>query len=300
MAMQINLGARQLDLTTPLVMGIINVTPESFSDGGAYGDAAEAVAAAESMIDAGAAIVDIGGESTRPGAEPVAAKEQLRRVMPVLEKLRRDTDVVVSVDTGDAEVIRETAAAGAEMINDVFGLQQPGALEALADSGVAVCIMHMRGLPTTMQHSPSYTRLPGDIVDYLRDRIAVCAAAGIDRDRIAVDPGFGFGKTDEHNLSVLAGLDQLAELALPLVVGLSRKATLGRITGRAVDRRLAAGLAAAVLAVERGASIVRTHDVPATVDALRIVQAVRAAGLQPREGLPGQRSPRLQADDGTG
>ncbi len=260
-------------------MGIVNVTPDSFSDGGAYEDAAAAVGAAEAMIDAGAAIVDIGGESTRPGAEPVAAKVQLERVMPVLEKLR-DTDAVVSVDTGDAEVIRETTAAGADMINDVFGLHQPGALQALADSRAAVCIMHMRGFPATMQESPSYARLPGDIVDYLRGRIAACRESGIARDRIAIDPGFGFGKTDEHNLRILAGLRQFAELATPLVVGLSRKATLGRITGRPVDQRLAAGLAAAVLAVERGASIVRTHDVPTTVDALRIVQAVRAAEPQ--------------------
>lgn len=282
--MHINLGARRLDLETPVVMGIVNVTPDSFSDGGIYENAVAAVDAAGAMIDAGAAIIDIGGESTRPGAEQVPEAEQLARVMPVLESLRRDSDVVISVDTGNAGVIREVTAAGAEMINDVFGLHQPKALQALAQSAAAVCIVHMQGVPATMQDNPSYAHLTGEIVDFFRDRIAACTAAGIAADRVVLDPGFGFGKTDEHNLGILAGLDQMAELGLPLMVGISRKATLGRLTGRAVDQRLAAGLGAAVLAVERGASIVRTHDVPATVDALRIVQAVRAVGRQAADG----------------
>jgi len=269
---------RTLDLAIPRVMGVINVTPDSFSDGGRHLATDAALRAALQMLGDGASIVDIGGESTRPGAAPVSDLEQLDRVMPVVEGLRRETDAPIAVDTGSAAVMRESVAAGADLINDVYALQLPGALEAAAESGAAVCLMHMQGTPATMQNAPRYHRLPGDVVSFLGERVEACERAGIGRDRLLVDPGFGFGKTDEHNVVLLAELGALRTLGLPVLVGLSRKGTLGRLTGRPVGERLAAGVAAAVLAVERGASIVRTHDVGATVDALKIAVAVMAHG----------------------
>lgn len=268
------LRSRRLALGSPVVMGVVNLTPDSFSDGGSHASAEDALARALGMVDAGAAIVDLGAESTRPGAAAVDPEVQLERIMPVLERLRAASDVVVSVDSGSPEVIRAVAAAGADMINDVYALRQPGALDAVAESDLGVCLMHMQGTPSDMQEDPQYAALPGDVVRWLQRRIDACTAAGIGADRIAVDPGFGFGKTDEHNLAILSRLDEFAALERPLIVGLSRKSTLGRLTGRAVSERLPAGIAAHVMAVERGASIVRTHDVPETVDALRIVQAV--------------------------
>ena len=226
------------------------------------------------MVEAGASIIDIGGESTRPGAAEVEEQVQLDRVMPVIEAVRRESDTIVSIDSGSAAVMYAATSAGAEIINDVFALTRPGALQAAANTDAAVCIMHMQGTPATMQDSPEYEKLPGDIIDFLRQRLAMCQEAGISADRLVIDPGFGFGKTDEQNLILLATLNQFSELGRPLMVGLSRKGTLGYLTGRAVDERLPAGLAAAVMAVERGANIVRTHDVPATVDALKVVQAV--------------------------
>lgn len=283
--MYLELRSRRLDLTSPAVMGIVNVTPDSFSDGGRYAHRDAALRRALAMVEAGAAIVDLGGESTRPGAVRVSGEEQRDRVLPVVEALRRESDVLISVDTGDAGVIRAAIAAGADMINDVYGLRHPGTLEAVAESDVGVCVMHMQGEPATMQRNPSYDELPGDVIAYLEERLAACEEAGIGAARIAVDPGFGFGKTDRHNVLLLARLERLEALGRPIIVGLSRKGTLGRLTGRPVGERLAAGLAAAVLAVERGARIVRSHDVPATVDALRIVHAVRAAE-HPAEPAP--------------
>ena len=259
-------------------MGVVNLTPDSFSDGGRYASPDAAVAAALQMVDDGARMIDLGGESTRPGAETVDAATQLARVMPVLEALRSETDAILSVDTGDPQVLRTVADAGADLINDVYALRHPGALAAAAGTGAAVCLMHMQGEPRTMQAAPAYAELPGDVIRWLDARIAACVGAGIDRERILVDPGFGFGKTDRHNLELLAGLGEFAKLGCPVLVGLSRKSMLGRLTGRGIEERLAAGLAAAVLAVERGAAIVRTHDVPATVDALRIVSATQSAG----------------------
>ena len=275
--MHLDLGTRTLDLTAPVVMGILNVTPDSFSDGGRYADAAAAIRHGLEMVGAGAGIIDIGGESTRPGSSGVSDQEQLRRVLPVLRALRDETDAVLSIDTGSAAVMRECHAAGADLINDVFGLTRPGAVEAVADTGAAACIMHMQGAPATMQQGPSYDDVVADVTRFFRSRIDACAAAGIAAGRLILDPGFGFGKTDDHNMRLLGRLDELAALGLPVLVGLSRKGSLGRLTGRAVDERLAAGVAAAVMAVERGARIVRTHDVPETVDALRIVQAARIA-----------------------
>jgi len=274
--MQLHLGNRMLDLATPRVMGIVNVTPDSFSDGGRNFAPDSAVSAALRMLDEGADIVDVGGESTRPGARPVPDQEQIDRVVPVLEVLRRETNVLLAVDTGSAAVMRAAVAAGADMINDVYALQHDGAIEAAASCEAAVCLMHMQGTPATMQQNPRYDRLPDDVVSFLDSRVRTCLAAGIDRNRLVVDPGFGFGKTDRHNLVLLARLGELKSLGLPVLVGLSRKGTLGRLTGRSVADRLAAGVAAAVLAVERGASIVRTHDVAATVDAIKIASAVMA------------------------
>lgn len=274
--MQLYLGNRMLDLATPRVMGIVNVTPDSFSDGGRNCAPDSAVSAALRMLDEGADIVDVGGESTRPGARPVPDQEQIDRVVPVLEVLRRETNVLLAVDTGSAAVMRAAVAAGADMINDVYALQHDGAIEAAASCEAAVCLMHMQGTPATMQQNPRYDRLPDDVVSFLDSRVRTCLAAGIDRNRLVVDPGFGFGKTDRHNLVLLARLGELKSLGLPVLVGLSRKGTLGRLTGRSVADRLAAGVAAAVLAVERGASIVRTHDVAATVDAIKIASAVMA------------------------
>jgi dihydropteroate synthase len=276
--MHLNLGSRTLDLTTPLVMGVINVTPDSFSDGGQYTSPGDATDAALRMVDAGASIVDIGGESTRPGAGGTSAQEQLDRVMPVIEAVRRQSDTVISIDTGNPLVIQEATSTGAEFINDVFALTQPGALAAAAATNAAICLMHMQGVPATMQDDPYYDDLPGEVIQFLRKRIQDCADAGIGADRLVVDPGFGFGKTDRQNLVLLATLRQIADLGPPVLVGLSRKGTLGMLVARPSDERLSAGLAAAVIAVERGAQIVRTHDVRETVDALKIVQAVNEAG----------------------
>ena len=278
--MQLVSSRTSLDLSTPAVMGILNVTPDSFSDGGDWISPEKAIEHALAMLDAGAKIVDIGGESTRPGSQPVPADEQIARLLPVLAALRSQTDALLSVDTGDAEVIQVVADAGADMINDVYALQKPGALEAAAATGLAVGLMHMRGDPATMQDDPRYDDLPGEVLRFLKARASACVEAGIRANRIAVDPGFGFGKTDEHNLSLLADLGCFRELGFPLLVGWSRKGTLGSITGRPVGERLPASLAAAVLAVESGAHIVRVHDVPQTVDALKLVAAVSRAGVQ--------------------
>ena len=230
------------------------------------------------MIAAGAAIIDLGGESTRPGAAPVPSNDQLDRVMPVLEALRPEVDVFLSIDTGSSAVISTVAAAGADMINDVFALRQEGALAAAAATGCAVCLMHMQGTPATMQDNPRYDDVTLEVMRFLRERVSACRAADIGSDRIVIDPGFGFGKNDAHNMALLDHLGRFRELGLPVLAGLSRKGSLGTLTGRPVDQRLAASLAAAVLATERGARIVRTHDVPETVDALKIVAAVNQAG----------------------
>jgi dihydropteroate synthase len=268
-------GRFQLPLAEPLIMGIVNVTPDSFSDGGASLDPAAARATAERLIDEGADILDIGGESTRPGAADVDAAEELRRVVPLVASLR-DAEVPVSVDTSKPEVMRAVLTEGAAIINDVRALQAPGALEAVARSDCGIVLMHLQGSPRTMQAAPTYADVVRDVGVFLRDRRDALLAAGVAAQRIALDPGFGFGKTLAHNLDLLARLDALAQLGQPVLVGLSRKSMLGELTERPVDRRIHASVAAALLAVERGARIVRVHDVAATRDALRVWAALRA------------------------
>ena len=274
--MQLRCGSTLLDLSVPKVMGVLNVTPDSFSDGGRYVSHARALEHAQAMIDAGAAIVDVGGESTRPGAAPVSVEEQLRRVIPVVEQLARSGRAIVSVDTSTPEVILAAAAAGATLINDVRGLQRPGALEAAAVSRCAVCVMHMQGEPQSMQRRPEYADVVADVKHFLLGRVAACETAGIERDRLVIDPGFGFGKTVAHNLAPVRQLPEFVALRLPVMMGMSRKSTIGVITGRADGARLAGSLALAVAAVLRGAHIIRAHDVAETVDALKIAHAVQA------------------------
>lgn len=254
-------------------MGVLNVTPDSFSDGGRYAAVDAAVAAARQMVAAGAAIIDVGGESTRPGAADVSAEQEMARVLPVIEALQ-DLPAVISIDTSKARVIRAAAARGAGLLNDVRALREPAAMQAAADSGAAVCLMHMQGAPRTMQQAPTYDDVVIDVKAFLSDRVRDCVAAGMARDRLVVDPGFGFGKTLQHNLLLLAALASFEDLGLPVLVGLSRKSMIGTLTGRAVEQRLAGSIVMAALAVERGARIVRAHDVEATVDALRIVAAL--------------------------
>ena len=269
-------GPHRLDLTRPRVMGILNVTPDSFADGGHHLDPSRALDHAREMIGDGAAIIDIGGESTRPGAQPVSEAEELERVIPLVAALAGE-GALVSVDTMKPGIMRAGIAAGAAMVNDVRALQARGALEAVAASSAAVCLMHMRGEPRTMQADPHYEDVVREVGDFLLDRALTCEAAGIARDRIVIDPGFGFGKTLSHNLELLRSLSALTETGYPVLAGLSRKATIGRITGRDVGDRMAGSVAAALAAVARGASIVRVHDVRETVDALNVWWAVQDA-----------------------
>ena len=266
-----------LDLAEPVVMGILNVTPDSFSDGGRHADIDAAVQWALQMAAEGAAIIDVGGESTRPGAAPVDLEDELARVVPVIERLARRAGVPISVDTTKPEVMRAAVAAGACLINDVRALRAPGALAAAAEAGAGVCLMHMRGEPRTMQVDPHYRSVVEEVRDDLRGRIAACEAAGIPRERICVDPGIGFGKRPEHNLALLAALDRLADPGIPVLVGVSRKSLLGIITGRPTGERLAGSVALAALSVMRGAAIIRAHDVAATVDAVKVASALRRA-----------------------
>jgi dihydropteroate synthase len=273
--MLLTCGPHQLDLSAPAVMGVLNVTPDSFSDGGRFSGRAAALDRARQMAHEGAAIVDVGGQSTRPGAVVIGVEEELARVVPVVEALCAELALPVSVDTSRPEVMRAALAAGASMINDVAALRTPGALEAVAASSAAVCLMHMQGEPQTMQVAPRYDDVVAEVREFLERRVRAAEAAGIARARMVVDPGFGFGKLLEHNLRLLAGLGQLAPAGVPVLAGLSRKSMIGQLTGRPVNERLAGSVALAALAVERGASIVRTHDVAATVDAVRIAAALR-------------------------
>lgn len=261
-----------LAFDVPAVMGILNVTPDSFSDGGRYTGLDRALAHARRMIDEGADIIDIGGESTRPGAEPVAPEEELRRTIPVIEALRRETDIPVSIDTSTPEVMYAAATAGANLINDVRALRRDGALQAAADTGLPVCLMHMQGEPKTMQDDPRYDDVVGDICRFFLDRMEQCERLGISPERVILDPGFGFGKTPEQNLELIRRLGEFVALGRPVLVGLSRKSTIGSIVGR--DERLFGSVAGALIAVQRGASIVRVHDVAPTVDALRVSRAI--------------------------
>jgi len=271
--MHLQCGRHRIELGRPVVMGVLNVTPDSFSDGGRYFEPAAALERAIQLAEDGAAIVDIGGESTRPGSAPVEAAEELRRVIPVVERLAASLAIPVSVDTRKSEVMRQALAAGASMVNDVSALAAPGALEAVAQSRAAVCLMHMQGEPGTMQAAPRYYDVVAEVRGFLRSRVDACVAAGIPRERLAVDPGFGFGKSLEHNLALLAGLGGIAADGLPVLAGLSRKRLIGALTGRAEGERLAGSVAAAVVAAINGARIIRAHDVRETVDALAVLAA---------------------------
>jgi dihydropteroate synthase len=290
-----------LPLDRPRIMGIVNVTPDSFSDGGAFDSAQAAVEHGLRLVDEGADLLDVGGESTRPGAAPVDEAEELRRVLPVIEALSARAGVPVSIDTSKPGVMRAAVAAGASMINDVFALRADGALEAAAAAGVPVCLMHMQGEPRSMQDAPHYDDVVGEVHRFLADRLLACQFAGIDLRRLLVDPGFGFGKTLAHNLDLLRGLERFTSLGVPLLAGLSRKSMIGTITGRsdAADR-VHGSAAAALIAVQRGAAIVRVHDVAATRDALAVWQAV-AAGIPVRESRladpDAARRARLLAED---
>jgi dihydropteroate synthase len=268
-------GKFSLDLSRPLVMGVVNVTPDSFSDGGEFLAPHAAIARARQLIQEGADIIDIGAESSRPGAASVSADEESSRIVPVLRALR-DTPVPLSIDTVKPEVMRSAIAEGAAMVNDITALAAPEALQTVATGDCAVCLMHMQGEPRTMQQSPSYADVVREVKDFLSARVAAAERAGISRSRIVIDPGFGFGKSVEHNLELLRHLAELTDMGIPVLAGWSRKSSLGRITGRSVEDRLPASLAAALIAVKNGAQIVRVHDVAATRDALAVWGAVES------------------------
>jgi dihydropteroate synthase len=266
-------GKFALALDRPLVMGVVNVTPDSFSDGGQFFDRRSAIMHARRLVEEGADILDIGGESTRPGAQPASLSEELDRVLPVIEAVAGE-GVPISIDTQKPEVMRMAIRAGASMVNDVNALQAAGALKVIAVSTVAVCLMHKQGTPETMQQAPVYDDVVAEVKEFLRERADAVLATGVSAQRIVVDPGFGFGKTVAHNLRLLRDLGAFLDLGFVVLAGLSRKSTLGTITGRAVDQRVAASVAAALLAAQKGAKIIRVHDVKETVDALKILQAV--------------------------
>lgn len=260
-------------------MGILNVTPDSFSDGGAHFSREQAVSRARQMVAEGVDIIDVGGESTRPGSQAVSEQQELDRVIPVIEAITAELPTPVSIDSSKAKVMRESVGAGAALINDVMALRGPGALQAAKELDVPVCLMHMQGEPRSMQQQPVYTDVVAEVKDFLLERVSACEAAGIAREKLLLDPGFGFGKSLEHNLKLLKNLHTIADIGLPLLVGISRKSMIGKILDdRPVDKRLYGSLAAAVMALERGAAIIRVHDVAATVDALKVASAVLTLG----------------------
>jgi dihydropteroate synthase len=280
---QLDCAGLSLDLSIPHVMGVLNVTPDSFSDGGRYIGSAtgrviidSALKTVEGMIADGASIIDVGGESTRPGAEVVGPHEEMDRVLPVVEAIRERFSVVVSVDTSTAQLMTAAASAGAGLINDVRALSRDGAMQAARDTGLPICLMHMQGEPQTMQQAPRYDDVVTDVVDYLDARVKACCEAGIDRQKLLLDPGFGFGKTLQHNLELLARLNEFEGLKLPLLVGMSRKGMIGQVLDKPVDERLYGSLAVAVMAVAKGAHIIRCHDIAATADAIKMAAAVLA------------------------
>ncbi|MDN3237831.1 dihydropteroate synthase [Pseudomonas sp. WAC2] len=270
-------GSRVLDLSHPHVMGILNVTPDSFSDGGRFNTLDSALFHARALVSAGATLVDIGGESTRPGAPAVSEDEELSRVVPVVEAISKELDVIISVDTSSPQVMLESAKVGAGLINDVRALKRPGALEAAAATGLPVCLMHMQGEPGTMQQNPHYEDVVTDVIAFLSERVAACEKEGIRHDQLILDPGFGFAKTLEHNLVLFKRMPELFELALPLLVGVSRKSMIGAVLTKPVEERLYGSLALAALAVAKGASIIRVHDVEQTVDVIKMIAAVEQA-----------------------
>lgn len=261
----------------PHIMGILNVTPDSFSDGGDHVTQERALAKAQQMVAEGATIIDIGGESTRPGAEPVGVQQEIDRILPVIQCIQQQLPVIISVDTSKPEVMQAAIAAGVHLINDVNALQTEGAIAAIAASSVAVCLMHRQGEPRTMQHRPTYTNVVQEVYDFLAQRVNACQTAGIQNNRLVIDPGFGFGKTLEHNLSLVKHLSVFTQMGLPLLVGISRKSMIGRILDKPVHERLYGSLAFAVIAAWQGATIIRAHDIAATQEALRIIDAVYQA-----------------------
>ncbi len=267
---------KTLSLDTPQVMGIVNVTPDSFSDGGKFNSVDAALEQVEAMIASGVTIVDIGGESTRPGAPDVELQEELERVIPVIQAIRERFDVWISVDTSKAEVMRQAVAAGADIINDVRALQEPGALEVAAEAGVPICLMHMQGQPRTMQANPTYEDLLTDVAQFLQERISACEAVGITREQLILDPGFGFGKTLEHNYHLLAHLDKFHQFGLPVLAGMSRKSMIFKLLDKAPADCLVGSLACATLAAVKGAQIIRVHDAAETVEAMKIVQMMQS------------------------
>ena len=265
-----------IDTGQPVVMGILNVTPDSFSDGGKFDAVNKAVDHARQMNAEGAGIIDVGGESTRPGAEPVSVQQEIDRVIPVIESLSKELNTPISIDTSKPQVMREAIKAGASMVNDVYALQAEGAIEAVSETGVPVCLMHMQGEPRTMQKEPHYKNVITEIKAFLLKRAEACIQAGIARDRIMIDPGFGFGKTLQHNLLLLKHMEALVDTGFPVLVGVSRKSMFGQLLGLGVDERLHAGLAAATVAVMKGARIIRTHDIKPTVEALKLCYSIQS------------------------
>ena len=269
-------GTKRLSLASPVVMGILNVTPDSFSDGGKFSSFELACQHADEMVAQRALIIDIGGESTRPGAADVSVQDELARVIPLVEYVAKHHDVWISVDTSKPEVMRQAVNAGAHLINDVRALLEPGALETAAQLNVPICLMHMQGAPRSMQTAPEYEDVVADVTEFLRERIQACIDAGIPRERLLIDPGFGFGKTLEHNYELLAKLERFEQFELPILIGLSRKSMIGNLLARPTSERLAGSLAGAMIAAQKGAHIIRVHDVPETVDMLKVLQATQA------------------------
>ena len=285
--MKLDCAGKELDLRSARVMGILNVTPDSFSDGGKFLSPDSAVVRAREMVEEGAAVIDVGGESTRPGSSPVSVEEESRRVLPVIEALSSEISVPVSIDTSKPEVMARAVAAGAGMINDVRALRADGALATACEAGVPVCLMHMQGSPRSMQTAPEYQDVVLEVRAFLTERVEACERAGMPRNRLVLDPGIGFGKTAEHNLALLAGLERLVDTGLPVLIGLSRKSLIAKLLDDApVNRRLYGSLALAVLAAAKGAKLVRAHDVGATVEALTAVQAVLAKSVHNTIGAP--------------
>lgn len=269
-------GDKYLDLSSPQIMGILNITPDSFSDGGHFEQLDSALTQANAMLDEGADMIDIGGESTRPGAEQVSVQQELDRVIPVIEALDKRFDTIISIDTSKSQVMQEAVAAGANLINDVCALQAPGALDVAAQANVPVCLMHMQGQPRVMQHNPQYEDVVQEVLAFLQQRLEVCQQAGIPADQLIIDPGFGFGKSLEHNYQMLANLEVFHQLGMPVLAGMSRKSMLGTLLERDFGQRLAGNIAVATIAAQKGAQIIRVHDVKETVDAVKVVNMINA------------------------
>lgn len=272
--MLLNLGSRTLDLSKPKIMGVLNITPDSFSDGGKYQSLDHALSACEKMIDEGASIIDVGGESTKPGSSPIEAGIQIDRVIPVIQSIKKNFDTIVSVDTGDPVVMREAIKNGAEIVNDVYALKNTVDMDFLSGENKAICLMHMKGSPSSMQENPVYDDLMTEIKDFLEERINFCLRAGKNRESLIIDPGFGFGKTLRHNILLLKNIEQLKYLKVPICIGISRKSFIGKITNKTINERLYGSLGATLIALQNGANIIRTHDVGPTTDIINLYNSL--------------------------